>query len=245
MSARSSAKVSLSKFLLEKIGNGNVAATDAHMRTDASGQTRPFSFRDLGIYSLVNETKIQSDLSPILTGQYVTKTTETSVFKYVLTGVDDSALNIAKPDLSARLRQAAQLELIDVQIRDLDQEITAADHDKDELERFESSVDKELAESFEVQEEPEADYRELLRRRRTLRSELENAYDRMHEIDTLLARFTLLEQHYGSDQDRLAAIMEAGVSLCSRGRPDLPRLRCRLEASSFVVRMRWQHRRDR
>ena len=33
----------------------------------------------------------------------------------------------------------------------------------------------------------------------------------MHEIDTLLARFTLLEEHYGSDQGRLAAIIEAGV----------------------------------
>ena len=33
----------------------------------------------------------------------------------------------------------------------------------------------------------------------------------MHEIDTLLARFNLLEEHYGSDQDRLEAIVEAGV----------------------------------
>lgn len=211
MSARSNAKASLSKFLLEKIGNGNVVATNARMRTNAAGQTRDFSFRDLGIYCLVNETRIQSDLSPILTGQYVTKTAETSVFKYVLTGVDDSALDIAKPDSAARLKQAAQLELIDHQIRDLDQEITAADHDKDELEKLESSIDEELAESFDVQEETETDYRELLRQRRTLRAELENAYDRMHEIDTLQARFKLLEQHYGSDQDRLAAIIEAGI----------------------------------
>jgi hypothetical protein len=211
LSARSNAKASLSKFLLEKIGNGNVVAANARIRTNASGATREFSFRDLGIYSLVNETKIMSDSSPIWTGQYTSKTAETSVFKYVLTGVDDQALDIAKPDTSERVRQAAQLELIDKQIRDFDQEITAADHDKDELERLESAIDEELAESFDVQEEREADYRELLRQRRTLRSELENAYDRMNEIDTLLARFTLLEQHYGTDKDRLAAIMEAGV----------------------------------
>lgn len=211
MSARSNARASLSKFLLEKLGNGNVAATDARIRTNASGTTRDFSFRDLGIYSLVNETKILSDASPIGSGQYVTKTAETSVFKYVLTGVDDKALDIAKPDTSQQVRQAAQLELIDKQIRDLDQEITAADHDKEELEQLETSIEEELAESFDVQEETETDYRELLRQRRGLRSELENAYDRMHEIDTLIARFTLLEQHYGSDQDRLAAIIEAGV----------------------------------
>ena len=40
-------------------------------------------------------------------------------------------------------------------------------------------------------------------------TELENAYDRMHEIDTLVARFRMLEQHYGSDQGRLEAIIEA------------------------------------
>lgn len=211
MSARSNAKASFSKFLLEKLGNGNVAATDARIRTNASGTTRDFSFRDLGIYSLVNETKILSDSSPIWSGQYVTKTAETSVFKYVLTGVDDKALDIAKPDTSEHLRQAARLELIDKQIHDLDQEITAADHDKEELEKLESSIDEELAESFDVQEEAESDYRELLGQRRKLRAELENAYDRMHEIDTLLARFALLEQHYGSDKDRLAAIIEAGV----------------------------------
>lgn len=211
MSARSNAKASLSKFLLEKIGNGNVAAADARIRTNASGATREFSFRDLGVYSLVNETKVMSDSSPIWTGQYITKTAETSVFKYVLTGVDDKALDIAKPNPSEQVRQAAQLELIDTQIRDLDQEITAADHDKDELQRLESAIDEELAESFDVQEETETDYRKLLRQRRTLRSELENANDRMHEIDTLLARFTLLEQHYGSDKGRLAAIIEAGV----------------------------------
>lgn len=211
LSARSSARASLSKFLLTQLRGGNVVASNARIRTNAAGQTRDLSFRELGIYALINETKIQAPTSPILTGQYVTKTAETSVFKFVLTGVDDAALDIGKADSSQRLRQAAQLELIDQQIRDLDQEIAAADHDRDELEKLESSIDSELAESFQVQEETETDYRELTRRRRVLRTELENAHDRVAEIDTLQARFGLLEQHYGSDQDRLAAIIEAGV----------------------------------
>lgn len=210
MSARNNAKVSFSKFLLANLPSGNVAADNARIRTNAAGQTRELSFRDLDLFALVNETKIQAPLSPILSGQYITKTAETSVFKFVLTGVDDSALDVAKPDTSQRLRQAAQLELIDQQIRALDQEIKAADHDREELEKLESSIDDELAESFQIQEETETDYRELTRKRRALRAELENAYDRIAEIDTLKGRFTLLEQHYGSDQDRLAAIIEAG-----------------------------------
>jgi hypothetical protein len=41
------------------------------------------------------------------------KAVETAVFKYVLTGVDDSALDMAKPETSQPMRQAAQLELLD------------------------------------------------------------------------------------------------------------------------------------
>ena len=74
-----------------------------------------------------------------------------------------------------------------------------------------SSISAALTVSFLVQEQTETDYRALTRTRRELRAELENAQDRMAEIDTLQAKFSLLEQHYGSDQDRLAAIIEAGV----------------------------------
>jgi hypothetical protein len=206
VSARANAKLSLSKILLEQLG-----AAGKRIRTKASGETKDLSFRDLDIYSLVNETKIQASTSPALSGQYVSKTPETSVFKFLLTGVDDSALDLAKPDTTQPMRQAAQLELLDQQIRELDQEITEADHDKDELEKLDSDIDEELAETFQVQEETETDYRDLTNRRRRLRREHEAAQDRIAEIDTLLARFRLLEEHYGSDQDRLAAIIEAGI----------------------------------
>ena len=209
--ARHGAKASLSKFLLEQLDVGNVGASDARMRTNAAGQTRDLSFRDLGMYALVNETKIQAATSPVLSGQYISKRPRLPCSSMFSRESTTQALDMAKPDTSQRYRQAAQLELIDQQVRELDQENNAADHDREELETLDTSLDLELAQSFQVQEETETDYRELTRRRRALRSELENAYDRMAEIDTLQARFSLLEQHYGSDQDRLAAIIEGGV----------------------------------
>lgn len=206
VSARHGAKVSLSKTLLEQLG-----AAGARVQTKAAGETRDLSFRDLDMYALVNETKIQAPTSPVLSGQYMLKPAETAVFKYVLTGVDDSALDMAKPETSQPMRRAAQLELLDQQIHELDQEIAAADHDQEELEQLDSSIDQELVESFQVQEETESDYRQLTSRRRRVRREYEDIQDRMAEIDTLLARFSLLQQHYGSDQDRLTAIIEAGL----------------------------------
>jgi predicted nucleic acid-binding Zn-ribbon protein len=205
VSGRHGAKASLSTILLTNLG-----AFGARMRVKA-GELRDIRFTDLKFYALVDETRIQDRRSPVLTGQYQSKPVETSVFKYVLQGVDDSSMEVAKPDPSQPFRRAAQLELIDQQIMDLNQEIAAADQDPQELEQLESAIDDELAQTFEVQEAAESDYRDLTSRRRRLRREYEGAQDRIAEIDTLLARFSLLEQHYGSDRDRLEAIIEAGV----------------------------------
>ena len=206
VSARHSAKESLSKFLLAQLG-----ALGCRIQTKAAGETRDLSFRNLDLYALVDETKIQARTSPVLTGQYMFKPAETSVFKYVLTGVDDSALDIAKPDTAQPLRQAAQVELLDQQIRELDREITEADQDHEELQQLDLTLDSELAQSFSVQEATERDYRNLTTQRRQLRREHEEVQDRLDEIDTLQARFRLLDQHYKSDEERLASAIEAGT----------------------------------
>jgi AAA domain len=206
VSAQHSAKSSLSKMLLKEL-----SAEGARVRTDASGKTRDLSFRDLERHVLINEAKIQEPSSPILSGQYISKTAETSVFKYLLTGVDDSALDLAKPDSGQPLRQAAQLELLDRQIRDLEREITEADQDHEELVRLGNALDEQLSQSFRVQESAESGYRELTETRRTLRREHEDIQDRLAEIDTLEARFELLAEHYKSDEQRLASIIEAGA----------------------------------
>jgi hypothetical protein len=174
VSAQHSAKASLSKMLLKELG-----AEGARVRTDASGKTRDLSFRDLERHVLINEAKIQESSSPILSGQYVSKTAETSAFKYLLTGVDDSALDLAKPDSGQPLRQAAQLELLDRQIRDLEREITEPDQDHEELVRLGNALDEQLSLSFRVQESAESGYRELTEKRRALRREHEDIQDRL------------------------------------------------------------------
>jgi len=207
VSANHGARTSLSKLLLAQ-----VRASNARIRTDASGKTRDLSFRDLGRHSLVDETKIQSGVSPVLSGQFVTKTAETSVFKYLLTGVDDSALDLAKNDKPEPVRQAAQLELLDRQIRDFELEIAEIEQDQDhaELSRLDTELDAELNQSFQLQETAESGYRDLTSQRRNLRREHEAIQDRIGEIDTLQARFALLADHYESDRRRLQSIVESG-----------------------------------
>jgi hypothetical protein len=56
----------------------------------------------------------------------------------------------------------------------------------------------------------EAQYREVAGERRALLKRIEDGRNRLTEIRNLLERFTLLEQHYRSDIERLRAIEEAG-----------------------------------
>ncbi|PDS31475.1 ATP-binding protein [Rhizobium phaseoli] len=206
VSAQHGAQNSLSRLLLAQVG-----AANARVRTDASGKTRDLSFRDLERHAFVSETKIQDVSSPVLSGQFVAKTAETSVFKYMLTGVDDSALDAAKTSAEQPMRQAAQLELLDKQIRDAEREIEEADQDHEELLQQDSALDVELSQTFSVQESTEATYRELTSNRLELRREYETLQDRVGEIDTLTERFKLLAEHYRSDEVRLASIVEAGA----------------------------------
>jgi len=205
LSVRHGAKKSLSKFLLRMIG-----AEGARIRVNAKGLTRDLSFRDLSRHVLINETKIQSVESPIQFGQYMDRTAEMSTFKYLVSGVDDAALAVTKTATDVVTRTAAQLELIDRLVSELDREIDELDADPDELQSQEQAIDQQLNQQFSVQENTEATYRTLSDRQRSLRDSRDRYVDRMDDVRTLLARFSLLSEHYASDIKRLEAIREAG-----------------------------------
>jgi hypothetical protein len=93
----------ISGFLLQHTGFWN-----KRVRTSKSGELRSLSFRDLADLIIVDESKIISDASPLLTGQYTSKTAERSVFNLLLSGVDDSSIIAVETKL--RECEAAMLE---------------------------------------------------------------------------------------------------------------------------------------
>ncbi|UUO01686.1 AAA family ATPase [Mycolicibacterium novocastrense] len=83
----------LSNYLLDKIG-----LAGSMVRRNLRNQTRSLSFRDLAHLSLIDETSMQSAVSPVTpTGQYTTRTVEESVFSLLLEGEDDSGLSESPP----------------------------------------------------------------------------------------------------------------------------------------------------
>lgn len=195
----------LSSFLLSKIGLGG-----RKIRKNARGDTQNLSFRNLARLVVVNEEEIIQKRSPLSDGNYTADTANTSVFRMLLTGVDDAALVAQSQRTPAEQKAEAQLELLNQLISDTQKRITKISGSKDELSKQEERLDTALSARSEQLSTTEAQFRQLSSNRRKLMARRETNRARFVEIATLLERFKLLKQHYNSDLERLVGIQEAG-----------------------------------
>ena len=77
----------LSRYLL-----GHIGLDGKRVRKNARNETDSLSFRNLAHLCIVDETQMQAETAPALTGNYVSRTKEVSVLKLLLEDEDDSAL---------------------------------------------------------------------------------------------------------------------------------------------------------
>lgn len=194
----------LSFALLERAG-----LTAKVLRKNAAGETRSLSFRDMARLCVVSEEEIQRRGSPLLSGQFTTATGEYAAFKLLLTGTDDSALVTAKEVSGRREQDTGKIELLDQMIADLQSELDeegAEEELNDEIARLDESIRIQNEALADVQRALDA----VLARRGAAAAEVRNRRARIAEIDELVERFALLDSHYQTDLDRLAAIHESG-----------------------------------
>jgi multidrug efflux pump subunit AcrA (membrane-fusion protein) len=203
---------SLSTYLLSAIG-----LADKYVQKNQRSETQSLSFRNLIKMIVIQENDITKKISPIFSGQSVSKTAEYSAFKLILTGVDDSAL-IALAEQAeiqaeiefTRRSNKAKVEFIDELLGELQTELK------------ENGIDRAEAEDrlSQLQTQIEARQEILNRRQEELNSRIERRYEvirqrgrlseQINEIVSLLSRFELLKKHYQIDIERLSAIEESG-----------------------------------
>lgn len=201
----------LSTFLLEKIG-----LSDKRVRRNASGDTNSLSFRNLAHLCLISEGDIQKRESPIETGQFTSKTLEMSVFKLLLTGVDDSAIEPIDRDRTEGLSRAAKAEVIAELIAENRTKLTELVGEEDSVTELNDQLlrlDETLLRERSALRESEEAHRAVIHKRNTIRRNVEYVESRRVEIDELIARFNLLDRHYESDLSRLDGVREAGTLL--------------------------------
>lgn len=199
----------VSMLLLSKIG-----LDGKRVRRNAKGESNSLSMRNLAHLCLISETEIQKEGSPIETGQNTTRTAENSIFKLLLTGVDDSAIEPEEEKKTKRVSRSAKIEVIDELIAENQDRITSLvgdDNDPNELEGQLGKLDDSIEQEKRALSQTEEEYRSAVSARNALRRSLEEARERRAEIAELIERFTLLDNHYQSDLSRLAGIRESGV----------------------------------
>ena len=198
----------LSSFLLAKI-----ALSNRRLRKNKRNVTQSLSFRNLARLIIVNEEEIIQQRSPLSDGNYTADTANSSAFKLLLTGTDDSSLLTEKsdgPEEQGREGQISLLEQLIDELRGKIKELAGSPKElNDQLEKLENSI----ARQTNLLSVTEDDFKKSSSRRRELLRRLEEAQNRLAEIGALVERFSLLDQHYVSDVRRLEAIEEAGTML--------------------------------
>lgn len=200
----------VSQFLLDLSGLGK-----KKVRTNEQGKTRPLSFRDIIRLVIIDEETVIKEDSPVLSGQFMSKTVESGVFRLILTGTDDSSI-IAKEDPKvAKGRQAGKVELLEGLLKSTRErlaelgEVSTLAEERDRLTRIEASIQIALVERTAAQ----ASVAPLQAKRSTAWTALRAVDSKLAVLSELQTRFDLLQLQYESDLRRLEAIAEAGVRL--------------------------------
>jgi predicted nuclease with TOPRIM domain len=180
------------------------------LRMNAKGKTRSLSFRDLARLCVVTEEEIDKRGSPLLSGQFTTGTSEYAAFKLMLTGTDDSALVAAQEASGRRDQDAGKIELLDQMISELQVELDEEGLDEDELNDQLTKLEHIISAQNEALSNVQKAFNALLERRGNAAGEIRRRKARVTEIDELVARFQLLDNHYQTDLKRLQAIHESG-----------------------------------
>ncbi|MET4296560.1 TolA-binding protein [Bradyrhizobium sp. LB8.2] len=200
----------LSRFLLSEIG-----LVDKRIRRNKANDTNSLSFRNVVRLAVVDEEEIIQKRSPLSDGNLVADTANTSTFKLLITGVDDSSLTSSTRATAVEQSRIGQLELLDQLIAEQQAQIRELSGPPKELEDQDSRLEKTLQSRAAQLATTETQYREASAKRRDFRKRRQDAEERLAEIQVLLERFALLQRHYGSDVERLEGIEEAGTLFSS------------------------------
>lgn len=195
----------LSVFLLEMIG-----LSGKKIKKNQKNEIQNLSFRNLARLCIVDEEEIIQKRSPLSDGNKIADTANTSVFRMLLTGVDDSALVALTQKSPEEQKREAQLELLDQLIKDSERRIKEVSGTKDDLEDQEERLTSAMETRSNQLAITEGHYRRVSSDRRSLMKRRETNRNRHAEVATLLERFQLLSAHYQSDIERLMSIQEAG-----------------------------------
>ncbi len=204
---RAGSEDTLSAFLLSTIGLDN-----RRIRKNVSNQTNTLSLRNLVHLCVIDETRMQAESSPVLTGVTTSKTSDISTLKLLLEGEDDSSL-VAVPNPKDRNQAASAREGVLYRlVAELEQQLEGV-AEPIELHNQTARLAESLSSYTESIGRVSAERAEHSTRIANTERQAAQLRQRLADINALESRFQLLGQQYASDLARLEMISEAGSLL--------------------------------
>lgn len=185
------------------------------IKKNENGTKQSLSFRNIVHLSLVNEQQVIKEVSPALTGHRTSKTVELSVFRLLLTGIDDSSMINKSADKISKIRIESKNELlqglIDKTIEEYGNLEVVGSYEEllEQMVRLEQSYGRTSGALDATQES----VTEMEKIRSTSWEYLRKTQSRLSVLSELRSRFIVLENQYTSDLRRLDAIAETGRRL--------------------------------
>jgi hypothetical protein len=200
----------ISEFLLTLMD-----VNEIYLKTNANNKTKKISFRDIAKLTLIDETRIITETSPVYlsANNYYELTFEKSVFKYLLTQQsDNSAVEIEEPKIfESRIKGKIEFINFQIQNRNLLLENLITEKTSIASEDVQLRLDELL---FKI-EESSNKINSLSEQRATSFTNFQTLKSKNLYLNELLKRFFLLEEHYNNDLNRLEFIQE-GESILSQ-----------------------------
>lgn len=192
----------ISKFLLKQIG----ITQNKYMVKNSRGEKKSLGYRGIANLAIIDETDITSEeKTPIYNGIKTDNTYCKSVFKYLLTGVDDILCQEIEKDDIRRAKIVAKIEYINDEINRLEKKQKDL---KDEIKLISEYKIVDIDEYSEKIEKIETQIREKREKIVILHRTYGKLTLNKDKIKIFLDKFKLLKEQYKSDLDRLRFIQD-------------------------------------
>jgi len=212
----------LSDYLFDKIG-----MPFAQLVKNEAGTKVQFSLRLLSHFILVGEDEMIAERSPIQIPDQRMSSLDKSLFRFLLSGIDDSAIvEVPNGERLTALRDG-KIEILTEMLEGVTRELPDEDGEDsltEQLEKLSETISTLHAEVAAHQSNIDG----LVNQRRFLSDDKNSADYKTAELRAMLARFSELQSVYDSDIQRLSALEEGGFLL--QHVRDLPCPLCGAEA---------------
>lgn len=197
----------LSRYLLSRL-----ELDGKRVRRNQRNQTDSLSFRNVAHLCVVDETQMQAETPPALSGRPTDRTKEVSTLKLLLQNEDDSGLVESQPKSERDRLVNAKSEVADRLMADLEEQVRSSGGTA-ELRARHARLNTEIAQQT-------TSIAEITAGRSGLTQELAGVdrvaaamQRRISDAVSLDSRFRLLLDQYNSDLGRLEMLAEAGTLL--------------------------------